>query len=195
MKKIMLFLLLVVMLPVRAQDVNAAIARQFQQYSQLVIDKDIEAALDYTNEDLFTIIPREQLKAVMESVFNMPSLEYKAELPKILAFEPLKTIDGAHYVRFKHEARLQMKFLDEAGQPAKTAAELKEHQALLLSTFQGKYGQDNVTFDEASGFYNIRTVKWAVAKSKDRKDWKFAVVDNARMKALLEKFIPKEMLD
>jgi hypothetical protein len=36
--------------------------------------------------------------------------------------------------------------------------------------------------------------KIAVAKSKDLKTWKFAVVDNPRMKAVLEKFIPKELL-
>jgi hypothetical protein len=44
---------------VRSQGVEQIIQQQYIHYSQLIIDQKIDEALNYTNEDVFEIIPRD----------------------------------------------------------------------------------------------------------------------------------------
>ncbi|RZJ77600.1 MAG: hypothetical protein EOO20_28695 [Chryseobacterium sp.] len=106
-----------------AQDSEKAIREQFTTYSQLVVDKKIDAALDYTNEDLFKVVPRESMKSLMESIFNMPTMEYRASMPQISEVGPVKNIDGASYAKIKYTANLEMKFLQAPDEEKRTAKE------------------------------------------------------------------------
>lgn len=195
MKNYFYALLFLLVSNANAQNNEEVISQQFTKYSQLVIDKKIDEAMDYTNEDLFKIVPREQMKNLMESIFNMPTIEYRASLPQILKVEPIKNIDGANYARIQNKNVIEMKFKQSPEEPKRTEEEERENNKLLLASFQSKYSKENVSFDKASGFFKLTAVKTAIAKSTDLKNWKFVVVDNPRMKTMLESFIPKELLD
>ncbi|GAA4516058.1 hypothetical protein [Sphingobacterium thermophilum] len=52
-------------------------------YNQLILDKKIDDALEYTNPKLFDIIPKESMKSLLEDVYKMPNIEYKTSKPII----------------------------------------------------------------------------------------------------------------
>ncbi|MFY0483928.1 hypothetical protein ACI6PS_15135 [Flavobacterium sp. PLA-1-15] len=194
-KNILVLLLILIFSPLNAQNHEEGIRRQFREYNQLVLDKKINEALDYTIEDLFTIIPREQMVNMMESVLNTPSMEFRGTIPEITDMEPVREIEGASYVRFKNKAIMEVKFLQSPDEPKRTPEEEQEYNTMLMATLQEQYGEEYVTFDAQSGFYKTVTIKTVIAKSKDLKNWKFAILDSPTMKVLLGKFIPKELLD
>jgi Cft2 family RNA processing exonuclease len=194
MKNIIYLLLILIAQHVKAQDADQEIREQFAEYSQLVIDKKFDEAFNYTIEDLFKIVPKDQMKSLMESIFNMPTIEYRANVPEILEVEPIKKIKGSYYAKIQSKSVIEMKFKQSAEEQKRTVEEEQENNDILLLTFQSKYGIDNVLLDENSGFFKITVFKTAIAKSQDLKNWKFATIDNPRMKSLLESFIPKELL-
>ncbi|QMS98849.1 hypothetical protein H1R16_02215 [Marnyiella aurantia] len=193
-KKLLFLISFLVFTTANSQTVENVVQQQFLEYSQLVIDQKIDEALNYTNEDLFDIIPREQMKSLMESVFNMSSIEFKAGLPLITKVEPLKIIDGSHYIRLHTISAIEMKFKQDPGEPKRSTEEEQNYVEMLSATFHSKYGKNNVNYNETTGFFKINVPKMVVAKSADLKVWKFALVDNPQIKTLLEKFIPKELL-
>jgi hypothetical protein len=66
----------------------------------------------------------------------------------------------------------------------------------MKKNFEAKFGIGNVEFDKTSGFYKIKAEKTIIASSNNELlEWNFVTVDNPKMKALLEKIIPKELLN
>ena len=57
-------------------------------------------------------------------------------------------------------------------------------------------GNPDFKADKESGFYKINAEKVIIAScDNELVEWKFVTVDNPKMKVLLEKFIPKELLN
>lgn len=66
----------------------------------------------------------------------------------------------------------------------------------LINSFEHKFGKGNVSFGKTSGFFKINANKVVIASSNsDLKNWKFVTVNNPKMKTLLEKIIPAEVLE
>ena len=57
-----------------------------------------------------------------------------------------------------------------------------------------KYGQGNVIYYENEMAYFINAKSKACAVSKDKKNWKFVLVEK-EMKGVLDKILPKKVLD
>ena len=172
-----------------AQTVKQNVERDFIEYSRLVSENKIEEALEYTNPKFFELIPKEKVKNLMEAVFNMPNIEYKIYSPKILEISDVKRINNIDYVKIITISSIDMKF---------TNIDSSDKSKLLLiqNSFESKFGKGHVVYDKASGFFKIKTNKEIIASSTDdQNNWKFVIIDNPRMKALLEKIVPAELLD
>lgn len=173
-----------------AQSVNETIEKQFTEYSQLVIDKEFDKAFDYAPEEIFEIIPREQMVKMMGMVLNSTDFEYKATLPKIISISDILKIEEVNYVKIKTSSEAQMKFL-----------KLEEDEdremkiPLYKLSFEKKFGIGNVKYNEETHFFEINTTKNAIAKSNNLKDWKFAIVENDSQRLILERFIPKQLFE
>ena len=128
------------------------------------------------------------MKNLMEAVYKMPNLEYKTGIPTFLKFDELKKIENINYVKFYIISPIEMKFND---------IENSEEKVLQMTkNFETKFGVGNVKFDNESGFYKINAEKIIIANSDSNLlDWKFVTVDNPKMKLLLEKIIPSELLN
>ena len=168
--------------------VNNEIKKDFNDYFNLISERKIDDALNYTNPKLFEIVPKEQMKNVMEAVYKMPTIEYKTGIATFLKFEELKKIENINYVKFYIISPIEMKFKD---------IENTEEKVLQMTkNFEAKFGVGNVEFDKNSGFYKIKAEKVIIGSSDNELlEWKFVTVDNPKMKVLLEKFIPKELLN
>jgi hypothetical protein len=176
-----------------AQSVNGAVEKQFLAYSKLIIERKINDALNYTNPDMFKLVPREQMLSAMEAIFNNPQLEYRTLMPTVSGFEPVKKINGKSYVRFKSNNVIEMK-LKPATAAATPEDEMIAKEAMQLG-LEKKFGRTNVSFNEQTGFYTLKTLKTVVASSDNLVDWKFLVVDSPQMKTMLSGIIPAELLE
>lgn len=76
----------------------------------------------------------------------------------------------------------------------KTAEENQAAINMVKENLTTKLGAENVSYDEQTRFFTLKSVKPVIASSTDKKAWKFITVDNESQKAMLEKFIPKELL-
>ncbi len=169
-------------------NVNDEIRKDFNDYFNLIAERKIDDALNYTNPKLFEIVPKEQMKNLMEVVYKMPNIEYKTGVATFLKFEEIKKIENINYVKFNIISPIEMKFTD--------IENTEERVLQMTKNFEAKFGVGNVVFDKNSGFYKINAEKVIIASSNNELlEWKFVTVDNPKMKVLLEKFIPKELLD
>lgn len=172
-----------------AQTARQNVEKDFKNYSQLVSENKIDDALEYTNPQLFEIIPKESMKSLLEAVFKMPNIEYKISAPLINEISEVKRIENIDYIKIKYISPIEMKMKD-----LDVSNETKLQ--MLRNSFETKFGKGNVAFDKRSGFFKINASKEVVATSTDNKNnWKFITVDNPRMKTLLEKIIPSEILE
>lgn len=169
-------------------DINSEIKKDFNDYYNLIAERKIDNALEYSNPKLFEIIPREQMKNLMEAVYKMPNIEYKTGIPTFLKFDEIKKIENVNYVKFYIISPIEMKFKD---------IENSEEKVLQMTkNFEMKFGVGNVQFDKENGFYKINAKKTIIANNENNLlNWKFVTVDNPKMKLLLEKIIPSELLN
>lgn len=190
LKKIIAVLTIFISLMGFGQEINvkSEIKKDFTNYYNLIAEKKIDSALNYTNPKLFEIIPREQMKSLMEAVYKMPNVEFKTGIPTFLKFDEVKKIANDNYVKFYIISPIEMKFND---------IETTEEKILQMTkNFENKFGVGNVNFNKETGFYKINAEKIIIANSNNNLlDWQFVTVDNPKMKALLEKIIPSELLN
>lgn len=77
-----------------AQIAKQNIEKDFKNYSQLVSENEIDDALEYTNPQLFEIIPKESMKSLFEAVIKMPNIKYKISAPLINEISEVKRIEN-----------------------------------------------------------------------------------------------------
>jgi hypothetical protein len=171
-----------------SQDINSEVEKDLIAYFKLISEKNIDKALDYSNPKLFDIISREQMKNLLEAVYKMPNIEYKTGIPTFLKFEDLKNIEDVNYVKVYIDSPIEMKFND---------IDINEEKvSRMILSFESKFGVGKVNYDEKTGFFKINAEKIIIASSDEKlKDWKFLTIDNPKMKVLLEKIIPSELLN
>lgn len=188
MKLILRILIFFIGLNTFGQDINKEIEEDFNEYCKLISERNIEKALEFANPKFFELIPREQMKNLMESVYKMPNIEYKTGIPSYVKFEDVKKIENVNYVKFYIKSSIEMKIKGE---------ELNDEKiSLMTKSLEAKFGVGNVNYNKSTGFFLIDANKIIIANSDDNfKDWKFITVDNPKMKTLLEKILPLELLD
>ncbi len=159
----------------------------FLEYNRLIIEKNFEQALNYAHPKMFELIPRAQMKAMLESVFASADIEYKIGMPIITEASPPRKIDDVHYVRFKTKSVLEMK-MKEKGQETLKISEMRQ-------AFEAAFGEGNVHYRDDTGFFVIQSTKTAIGSvPQGANEWKFVVIDHPRMIPFLETILPKELL-
>ncbi|MBX2896283.1 MAG: hypothetical protein KF763_12615 [Cyclobacteriaceae bacterium] len=189
MKKLLLvWVACLLLITTYAQKTKEAI-KQFNAYSQLVLDKQFDKALDHVHEGIFEIAPREQMKAILEQTLNNDMMEVEMSMPEVLGVSHIKKIVNTHYLKFISKNIVKMRFSTQA---------MGEGEAAINQVKQGlvaQFGEANVAYDNTTRFFSVIAVKPVIATSVDKKDWKFVTIDSEQLIPMLEKFIPKEILD
>lgn len=189
MKKLLLvWVACLLLITTYAQNSKEAI-KQFNAYSQLVLDKQFDKALDHVHEGIFEIAPREQMKAILEQTLNNDMMEVEMSMPEVQGVSHIKKIENTHYLKFISKNIVKMRFSTQA---------IGEGEAAINQVKQGlvaQFGEANVAYDNTTRFFSVTAVKPVIATSVDKKDWKFVTIDSEQLIPMLEKFIPKEILD
>ncbi|KIA88327.1 hypothetical protein [Kaistella jeonii] len=184
MKKIFLFLSLILCVPFFAQNMKAEIENQFRNYNNLIIEKNFEKALQlYGNEDFLKLFSKEQLVEKMNAMFNSPEIDFHFVTPENIVVSD-KIIDQKEkkFVKIDFKQKLEMKFNE---------ADLNKDD--LLSALQKSFGNEHVKYNDKTGYFLIDTDKTAVANSTDLKNWKFTVLEKKQIPVLIG-FIPEQFL-
>ncbi len=184
MKKLIILLFFIFSALGFSQEYSKEVQSQFLDYTNLIINKDFEKAIDqYGNEDFLKLIPKSQLLAAMDQIFNSKEMEFKTFQPTNFVVEDkVFKKNGQSYLKLDYSQRVDMKF---------NSKELKKEQ--LLPVLQKEFGTDNVSYNEKTSYYEINTRKTAVANSSDEKKWKFTVLEKNQL-GLLSQFIPEIFL-
>ncbi len=177
-----------------SQQYKKTIEKQFLTYTNHLIEKDFKGACNYIIEDFFKIIPRDQLVLMMEKTFNNPDIEFAIDSPKIIKIEDSRKFNANDYARLQYSNLLRMKFVIPAEDGEPVSQEEKEMTtSLTKANLEKTFGDQNVRYDAATGYFTIFSIKDVVATSADGEKWKFVVVEE-KQKPILSKFLPKEML-
>jgi hypothetical protein len=169
---------------VHSQTYKDSISRQFLRFTDLITAKQFEASTEYVNPEIFKIITKQQMVMAMEKTMNNPEIDIKVGPPTITSIGDSVSINKMTYVKIRYSGNLAMRFSEESGIGTDTAA--------TIQALEGQFGKGKVTFNKATGFYNVATLKEVVANSNDHLHWTFTVVEE-RQKHVLEKFLPKEL--
>lgn len=169
-----------------AQAYKDSIRSQFMVYNDLLLKKDFERSLDYVNPGILTVAPKDQLIAMMEQTFNNPEVEIKLSKPELKSIEDSQRIENMTYATFQYAGSLSMRFASEEGK--------KQDTSITIAALKNQFGEENVKYDASTGFFHVKVIKKVIANSNDAKNWTFLVIEEAQ-KAVLEKFVPKKLLE
>ena len=192
MKKLFAFVCLSICTVAFAQDYKKNIEADFNAYLDLILNKEFEKSTDYLIPEFFEIFPKADLIAVMDETFNNPSIAFEFKNPKILSVNDAQAIENRHYALLTYSSQMNMKIHGEADETE------EDKQATIDMTRQflvPTYGEENVAYNETTGFFEIQTQKDVYAISDNgTTDWKFLVIEKEQ-KDILGKLLPKVLAD
>lgn len=169
------------------------ISKDFLAYNGLIADKDFNASAEYIPEEVFTVIPKQQMIGVMKMVMTNPNIEYELKGVNISNIDPAKKVKNKYYSVIKYVSNLRMRFKDTSA--TKDTAGAKAKLGLIKLSLQNNFGVDNVKLNDATGWFDIAADKKACAISKNgQSNWKFIVLE-PKQRILLDKVLPKEITD
>lgn len=181
LRSILFCLVLFISTTAFSQAYKDSVKVQFLRYTDLLIKKKFAQSANYMNPGFFKLIPKDQLVAAMEQVFNNPDMEFFMEKPEVIAVGDNKVANNHNYVKLQYSHYLSMRFKE------------KQDSAVMKKAFGHQFGEKNVTYDAATDTYKIFVVKDVIANSTNQRSWTFVVVEE-KQKPMLEQFIPKEVL-
>lgn len=184
MKKFFLFLSLIIVIPLCAQDFKNEIENQFTDFSNLMTEKKFDEVLSrYANSEFLEIVPKEQLLAVMNQMFNSSEIEVEIQKPTdIFIHDDFVQEKDNKFVRIDYHQKIKMKFKD---------TEISSES--LIIALRNEFGRNNVAFEEKTGYFLIDTQKVVVANSQNEKNWKFTILERKQI-PILKSFIPEQFL-
>jgi hypothetical protein len=167
--------------------------KEFNTYINLTINQDFEKSMDYVVEDFFEIFPKEQMVSLMKQIYNNPSMEIKLEKPTILEVDKIEKINEKYYSILTYSNLMKMKLKSE--DENESDEDKKMRIGLIKVSLFKKFGAENVDYNEKTDFFEIKVTKKVCSVSKNGNDiWKFVTIEKEQ-KYILEKFIPKEILE
>lgn len=184
MRKILLFLSFILVIPLFAQDFKSHIETQFNDYNKLIAEKQFEKALtNYGNEHYLKVVPIDQLVSLMNEMFNSTEIDFILEKPhNVVVSDEIIEQNGEKFVKIDYQQNFEMKFNNP---------DLARYT--IYSSLKNDFGSENVEFDKETGYFLITTNKVAVGNSNDLQSWKFSILEKKSIPVLI-KFIPEQYL-
>jgi hypothetical protein len=167
---------------------------QFTEYLNSIINHDFEKTVNYISDDFFKIIPKEQVILGMERTFNNPDMQVSIREPKVKEISDIELIDMKYYSLLTYSSLINIGFrINDSIK--ETAEEHNSRMELSKNTLIQIYGEKYVQYDSKTEIFEIYSEKQAYAISENgTTGWKFVVIEK-KLKPLLEKFIPKQLIE
>jgi len=162
------------------QTINNSFTTFFNQLK----NKQIDQAVENIYPKYYTFASKDQMKMILNMTYNNPMIKVEVQNFKVNKIGNPDLVNGEYFsvVDYSTRVRFGTENLQEEMR--------KNIQNMLVQ----KYGQGNVIYYENEMAYFINGKSKACAVSKDKKNWKFVLVEK-EMKGNLDKILPKKVLD
>jgi len=168
----------------KANPDDAAIKKSLTYFVNSIQSKQIDQAVSCIYPKFFTIISKEQMTQILNMTYNNPFMKIEVQDFKFGNIEKPELITGEYFsiTRYFLKLKCNVSSLND---------DMKKKMSSALTT---KYGANNVKYLANESSYLINATMKACAVSKDRKTWKFVVLEKEYKKELV-KILPKKVLD
>ena len=165
---------------------SQTIKTDFEKYLLSVQNKKIDDAVDCIYPKFFEIVPKDQMKQMLEVTYNNPQLGFSLNKYKIDSIKSPEKIDGEYFTTVNYTFDVDLKLNSE---------ELKSKKDFLENGLESKFGSENVKFEPEKQTFHISSNKKAIGISQDGKsNWKFVVMEN-EYKPYLLKILPEKIIN
>ncbi len=163
---------------------DPAIRKSLTYFVNSIKTKQIDRAVSCIYPKFFTVVPKEQMTQLLNMTYNNPFMKVEVQHLQIVSVEKPELISGEYFSVASYFLRLKC-----------NVSSMNDDMKKKISTvLTGKYGKNNVKYLAGEGAYLINAHMRACAVSKDRKNWKFVIVEK-EYKPQLVKVLPKKVLD
>jgi hypothetical protein len=163
---------------------DIAIKKNLTYFVNSIKTKKIDQAVNCIYPKFFTIIPKEQMTQVLNLTYNNPFMKIEVQDLQFGSIEKPELFSGEYFSIANYYLKMKCNVSSMNDDMKK-----KMNAALV-----GKYGKNNVQYLANEGSYLINANMKACAVSKDKKYWKFVMLEK-EYKTELVKVLPKKVLD
>ncbi|MFP3595683.1 hypothetical protein [Chryseobacterium sp. SIMBA_029] len=183
---IFLFILLsfVTFAQTKANPDDAAIKKSLTYFVNSIKSKQIDQAVNCIYPKFFTIVSKEKMTQILNMTYNNPFMKIEVQNLQFGNIEKPEFIKGEYFSITNYFLKLKC-----------NAGSLNDDiKKKINSALTAKYGKNNVKYLANEGSYLINANMKACAVSRDKKYWKFVILEK-EYKPQLVKVLPKKVLD
>lgn len=187
MKKILFsFAAMVFTFGINAQELSksddAAIEQRTKDFLQLIEGRNYTGLLDYIYPELFNHTSKNEMFQVF-NLLEQAGIELQFNNLKILNKKALPSDNNVKYTMIKYNMDMTL--------PLNTD-DLKGIAALLVPTLQNNFGKENVEYNRAESYINVKGEKFLLGIADPKyKEWMFIIYDDSFKKAIEKTLPPK----
>ncbi|WP_343644240.1 hypothetical protein [Chryseobacterium sp.] len=168
----------------KANPDDAAIKKSLTYFVNSIQAKKMDQAVNGIYPKFFTIVSKEQMTQILNMTYNNPFMKIEVQDLKFGNIEKPELITGEYFSVTPYFLKLKCNV-------SSLNDDMKKRMSGALTA---KYGANNVKYVASEGSYLINAAMKACAVSKDKKTWKFVILEKEYKKELV-KILPKKILD
>lgn len=168
----------------KANPDDAAVKKSLTYFVNSIKSKQIDQAVGCIYPKFFTIVSKEQMTQILNMTYNNPFMKIEIQDLKFGDIEKPELITGEYFSITHYFLKLK----------CNVSSLNDEMKKKMNSALTAKYGSNNVKYLPSEGSYLINASMKACAVSKDKKTWKFVILEKEYKKELV-KVLPKKVLD
>lgn len=163
---------------------DLAIKKSLTYFVNSIQSKQIDQAVSGIYPKFFTIVSKEQMTQILNMTYNNPFMKIEVEDLKFGNIEKPELITGEYFSITPYFLKLK----------CNVSSLNDDMKKRMNGALTAKYGANNVKYVASEGSYLINAAMKACAISKDKKAWKFVILEKEYKKELV-KILPKKILD
>lgn len=163
---------------------DVAIKKSFTYFVNNIKAKKIDQAVNCIYPKFFTIVKKEQMTQILEMTYNNPFLKIDVQGLQFGNIDKPELSNGEYFSIANYFLKLKC-----------NVGSLNDDMKKKINTaLVNKYGKNSVKYIPAESSYLINANMKACAVSKDRKYWKFVIVEKEYKKELV-KILPQKIIN
>ncbi|QBA23559.1 hypothetical protein EU348_21230 [Chryseobacterium indologenes] len=168
----------------KANSDDTAIKKSLTYFVNSIQAKQMDRAVNGIYPKFFTIVSKEQMTQILNMTYNNPFMKIELQDLKFGNIEKPELITGEYFSVTPYFLKLK----------CNVSSLNDDMKKRMKGALTAKYGANNVKYVASEGSYLINAAMKACSVSKDKKTWKFVILEKEYKKELV-KILPKKILD
>lgn len=168
----------------KANPDDAAIRKSLTYFVNSIQSKQIDQAVSGIYPKFFTIVSKDQMTQILNMTYNNPFMKIEVQDLKFGNIEKPELITGEYFSITHYFLKLK----------CNVSSLNDDMKKKMNGALTAKYGANNVKYLASESSYLINSAMKACAVSKDKKTWKFVILEKEYKKELV-KILPRKILD